>query len=141
MTNIKSLGVSAEKWSRRSAGATQDYSSGVASPRRSWAQASKDAEKNYQQGVTQAAGRGAYGKGIQATGDAGWQKGATQKGPSRYAEGVSLAVDDWGKGYNPYQAAISGLTLPARGPKGSPANLQRVSMVATTLRAVYEGKK
>ena len=141
MANIKALGVSSEKWSRRAAGAIQDYSIGVQSPRTPWAAASVAAENNYKQGVTAAAGRGSYGKGVKAAGDAKWQKGATQKGPSRYAEGVSLATDDWGKGYNPYHSAIAALSLPPRGPKGSPQNLLRVNAVATTLRGVFEKKQ
>ena len=141
MSNIKPIGVSSEKWQRRAAGATQDYSAGVSSPRTPWAAASAAGENNYKQGVTAAAARGAYGKGVKAAGDASWQKGAQIKGPSRYAEGVSLATDDWQKGYSPYHSAVAALTLPARGPKGSPQNLQRVNMVATTLRGVYEKKQ
>jgi len=60
------------------------------------------------------------------------------KGPQRFAEGVQLAEGEWQKGFGPYHTAISNLSLPARGPAGSPANLQRVAAIATTLRAVKD---
>jgi len=140
MTNIKPIGASADKWSRRSSGATGDYSTGVQNPRKSWATAAKAGEKNYAQGVTQSIARGGFGKGVSACGDAGWQKGATTKGPGRYAEGVTGAQGDWTDGYQPYQTTMASLTLPDRGPKGSTQNLQRVNLVATAMRGTFEKK-
>lgn len=75
---------------------------------------------------------------MKAAGDEKWRQNAQKKGPGRFAEGVAIGKDEWSKGFSPYQSAISALTLPARGPKGSPQNIQRVAAVATALRALKE---
>jgi len=140
MPNIKPISQSADKWMNRASGATGDYTTGVQTPRVSWQQASAAGEGNYKAGVTAAAAKGSYGKGVARAGDASWKKGATGKGPARYAEGVVLGKDDWVKGFNPFQTALQGLTLPPRQPKGSPQNIQRVSAVTTLLRSTREAR-
>ncbi len=138
MAAIKPLEQSSDKWVRRASVAGPDYLSGVQSPRKAWAAAASEAESNYKAGVTSAAARGAFAIGVKAAGDEKWRKGATQKGPGRFAEGVAIGRDDWGKGFAPYQSAISALTLPLRGPKGAPQNIQRVATIAAALRALRE---
>ena len=134
MPAIKSIEQASDKWVRRASVAGPDYQAGVTNPKRSWAEASGAAEESYKMGVTQAAAQGRYGKGVKAAGDGKWKENAMKKGPGRFAEGVSLAKDQWTKGFSPYHAAIGALTLPARGPKGDPKNLQRVVAVANALR-------
>lgn len=138
MAAIKPIEQSSDKWVRRASVAGPDYLQGVQNPRKAWAAAAVEAEPNYKAGVVAAAGRGAFGAGIKAAGDEKWRNGATRKGPGRFAEGVAIGRDDWGKGFAPYQSAIAAVTLPARGPKGSPQNIQRVAAIATTLRALKE---
>jgi len=138
MAAIKPIDQAAGKWTRRAQVAGQDYSNGVANPRRAWDTASIAADANYRQAVTQAASQGRYASGVRAAGAEKWRMGATQKGPQRFAEGVQLAEGAWQQGFAPYHQAISSLTLPPRGPAGSPQNLQRVQAVATALRQVKE---
>lgn len=138
MAAIKPIEQSSDKWVRRASVAGPDYLAGVQSPRKAWAAAAIDAEPNYKAGVVAAAGRGAFGIGVRAAGDEKWRSGAIKKGPGRFAEGVAIGRDDWGKGFAPYQSAIAAVTLPPRGPKGSPQNIQRVATIATTLRALRE---
>ena len=136
MAAIKPVEQAADKWVRRAGVAGIDYENGIRNPRRAWADASKAAEKNYQAGVTQAAARGAYGKGITAAGEDKWKTNAIKKGPGRFAEGVNIGRDEWQKGFAPYHSAISALSLPERGPKGDPKNIQRVAAIATALRTL-----
>jgi hypothetical protein len=138
MAAIKDLTKSSDKWSRRAAVATPDYQAGVTTPRRSWADAAAAAESNYKQGVTQAATAGRFGAGVKRAGDQRWRDGALSKGPSRYSEGVALAVQDWATGFKPYQEVISNVQLPPRGPAGSPQNLQRVAVIAQANRQLKE---
>ena len=138
MAAIKPIEQSSDKWVRRASVAGPDYLQGVQNPRKPWAAAAIEAEPNYKAGVVAAAGRGAFGAGVKAAGDEKWRNGAVRKGPGRFAEGVAIGRDDWGKGFAPYQSAISAITLPPRGPKGSPQNIQRVAAIATTLRALKE---
>lgn len=136
MANIKDISESSDKWVRRAAQAGPDYERGVRNPRTPWAEATAAAENNYKTGVVAAANSGAFGRGVKAAGNDKWQRNAISKGPGRFAEGVTVAKDDWVKGFAPFQATIKSLTLPPRGPKGSPQNLQRVAAVANALRAV-----
>lgn len=138
MANIKPLDIATEKWVRRATVAGPDYTLGVQNPKKAWDQACKEAEKAYQQAVITAAQQGRYGKGIAKAGMSKWQEGAIKKGPTRFTEGVNLARDNWKTGFEPYAKVIQSVSLPERGPKGDPRNLQRVAAIATALRAAKE---
>lgn len=138
MAAIRPVEQSADKWMRRSAVAQDDYREGVQNPRTSWATASQAAGAAYRAGVTAAANAGRFEAGVRSAGDERWRSGALNKGPSRFSEGVQLSTGEWQRGFAPFQSAIAALNLPARGPKGSPQNLQRVAAVANALRAVKE---
>lgn len=138
MANIKSIDQGSDKWVRRASVAGPDYQAGVANPRTSWAESAGKADSNYRAGVTAAASAGRYAAGVRAAGDEKWKRNSSLKGPGRFVEGVAIAKDDWARGFGPYHQAISSLALPARGPKGSPQNLQRVAAIATALRALRE---
>lgn len=138
MANVKTLEQSQDKWVRRASVATVDYQQGVANPKRPWSEGAKAGAQNWQQGVTQAATRDAFSKGVEKAGDSKWQAMSKTKGPSRFAEGVSISKDQWGKGFAPYRSAIESVTLPARGPRGSIANYERSKAIGTALRGVKE---
>lgn len=140
MANIKPIEQSSEKWVRKASVAGADYEAGVKNPRRPWATSAIAASANYKQGVIAAANAGRYEAGVKAVGDEKWKRNSSAKGPNRFAEGVSLAKEEWQKGFRPYQDALSALKLPSKGPKGSAQNLQRVASVAQTLRGVFEKK-
>lgn len=141
MADIKDVSRAADKWQRRAAVAGPDYVEGVRNPRRSWAEAAAGANASYVQGVTQAAQAGRYLAGVKSAGDTRWQEAAAKKGPNRFAEGVQVAVGEWQRGFGPYAEAIRALSLPGRGPTGSPQNLQRVQAIAQALRAAKEKLK
>lgn len=133
MANIKSASDIAAKWSSVTPGRSGEYKKGVENPKRDWAEATLAAEEVYKQAVTEAASQGRYGKGVTAAGTAKWKQGATTKGPSRFAAGVALGKEAYIKGFAPYQEVIKSTSLPPRGPKGDPANLQRVATIAAAL--------
>jgi hypothetical protein len=80
-----------------------------------------------------AAASDAYGKGIVKAGTAKWQDRAIKKGPGRFAEGVMIGGDDYGKGFAPYRDEIEKTVLPPRFPKRDPRNIQRVATIALAL--------
>lgn len=133
MAGTKSLSDASDKWVRRAGVATPDYERGIKNPRRSWAEASSAANSSYVTGVTQAAQQGRYASGVKAAGDQTWVEGATMKGPARYTEGVQLAQGKWEEGFQPFHQALQNLQLPARGPRRSPQNMQRVSAVVQAM--------
>lgn len=140
MAQVKPLGTISDKWNRRASSAGQEYTEGVGSPRRPWAAATKAAEANYEQGVQASIGRKAFGKGVDAAGDAKWRERSETLGGARFASGVAASQDEYTKGFSRYHQVLSSLSLPPRGAKGSPANLQRVAAVATALRNAKTGK-
>jgi hypothetical protein len=132
---IKSADVIANKFATRGAAAAGDYAQGVQNPRRDWQSSTASAEASYNQGVQDAIGRGSFKKGVNAAGNDKYQRKAAGVGAQRFAPGISAAKGDYQAGVQPYLDTIANLTLPPRQPKGSPANVARVSAVADALRA------
>lgn len=137
MPKTKGVSNTVDKWQRRAAVAAPDYQNGVMNPRVPWDQAAKAGEANYRAAVTQAASEGRFGKGISRVGNDKWVKGATQKGPARFVEGVNVGAPNFQDRINTVLSTIEGVTLPPRGPKGSPANYQRVTPIGEALRRAF----
>jgi hypothetical protein len=133
-TLVPSVARVAAKWARRAGNAASEYEDGVRSSTRDWATASVAGENNYKAGVTAAAGAGRYGKGIARVGNAKWKKGAIEKGPARFSQGVAVAEGEYSQQMAPFLEAIGRVDLPPRGPAGSEANYGRVSAIGKALR-------
>jgi hypothetical protein len=131
--NVKSIDRIKTKWKRVTSGAQAEYEDGVKNPRSSWAAGASAAEAAYEKGVQASIARKGFGKGVRKAGDQTWQKNAIEKGPARFAQGVSLSEDAYATGFAPYAEALKSVTLSPRGPKGDPANINRVSQVAKAL--------
>lgn len=122
------------KWNRRTSTATTEYTEGVQSPRRPWAAATAAAAANQAAGIQQAIAEKRFEKGVNKAGDAKWQAKAVTKGSRNFAPGVQEAQNEYAAGFAPYKAAIEGVTLPPKFPKGDPRNIARVAAIATALR-------
>ena len=133
MAEIKPLNKIASKWGERSAQASDEYKEGVTNPRRSWASAAIAADDARKEGLAAADARDAFVKGVQEAGDAKWKRKSQTLGPSRYRQGVKDAEPEFSKGFAKFHSVIAALTLPPRGPKGSPENIERVRVVADAL--------
>lgn len=139
MGNVRDAASSAEKWSRVSQGRTQDFTSGIQAPRRGWKEGATAAKASYIAGVQASLTKDAWGKGINRTTNEQVQQKAVTVGAARYAPGIAASVQVYQDRIQPYLQVISGLTLPPRGPRGDPRNLERVRIIATALRAKKEG--
>lgn len=137
MTAIKPLSDTVAKWSRVSQGASAEYEAGVRNPRKDWAQETAAAEGNYEAGIQKSIQRKAFGKGVKKAGTDKWQANAIALGTQRFGPGVANATGAYESGFAPYQQVIASLTLPKRGPKGDPNNINRVSVIA---KALHEKK-
>ena len=133
MANIKPMDRITETWKRRSDASTPDYEAGIINPRRDWAASAKAAEDNYNKGVTAAIARKAFGKGVTKAGTEHWQRNALEKGVVRWAQGIGMAKEAYVKGFEPFHRVIQNTTLPPRGPKGDPNNIERVRVMADAL--------
>jgi len=129
-----------KRWSSRASGATEDYKTGVKNPRQGWEEATSKAEDTYKSGIQQSISEGRFGKGVKKAGNAKWQQKALAKGGDRYAGGILQGEADYASGISPYMSAIEAVTLPPRGPKGDPRNIERVKAINDALRKVKLGK-
>lgn len=91
------------------------------------------AESNYEQGVQKGIQGKRFGKGVAKAGTAKWQQNTLAKGPSRWAEGIGMSTQAYEDGFAPFRRVIEVTTLPPRGPKGDPRNIQRVQVMADAL--------
>ena len=139
MAEIKSIAAIQEKWGRVTPQRTEDYTLGIKSPKRDWAKAAGDAKESHKAAMVEAASKDAYAKGVAKAGTAKWQAKATLKGPSRFAEGVTVGAPDYGAGFAPYADVIKATTVPPRFPRGDLRNLERVKVISQALRKKKTG--
>lgn len=139
MAAVKSGAAVSEKWARVTPQRSEDYKLGVQNPRTPWAQAAGAASERYKTGVTESIARNGYQKGVAAAGDQKWAAKSLAKGPSRFAEGVSLSAPDYQAAVQPFLDVIAATQLPARFAKGDPRNIERVKVIATALRKKKTG--
>ena len=133
MPAIKSLDKITSLWASRAAAAREEYLDGVQNPRKDWETETLAASSRYRAGLEFSFEAGSYEKGISAAGTQKWQAKATKVGPGRYSEGVRVSEPEYRAGFSRFHARIAATTLPPRGPKGSPENIERVRVMADAL--------
>lgn len=133
MPAVKALDRIVRKWITNAGNAGAEYEAGIGAPRTPWAAAAVAAGGIYRSEVTRAASEGRFESGVQAAGDSKWQSRAKRLGPGRFAEGVSVAAPEYTARFGQIRSAIEGTTLPAKGPKGSPAAVQRFQTMRDAL--------
>ena len=138
----KTAQQSAQKFADRAASSVGTYLEGVSMSTKDQAAAAIAAAPIYAQAVQAAVSRGAFQKGLQKSGKAGWLKGVTEKGENNYGTGVTApgSLSKYTTESSRFDSARNAASGVARGPKGSPQNLQRVSAVINALRATKIGK-
>ncbi len=137
---MKDIGSLATKFSNRAQAAVPDYKAGVSAPRRDQMQSAIAAGDVWAQAVQDAASRDAFRKGLTKAGPSKWAANALSLGAARYPQGVQVAAPAWQSGFQPFYTVLSNLTLPPRGLRRSPQNLQRVQVVDAALAAAKTGK-
>lgn len=138
MAFIRSIDSISKKWAEVTPMRAADYQAGIENPRRSWASATVNAEGSYEDGVRQAIGRKAFGKGVKKAGDAKWQRKSLTRGVANWGPGVADAEGDFNAGFAPYREAIAAVKLPPRYARRDPRNLARVKAINDALIAKYE---
>lgn len=135
MAKIRSISDIADKYARVTPARSVDYSDGVKAPKIDWKTATLEAEENWGAGVTAAIGAKSFGRGVSRAGTEKWQRKAVEVGVPRWGPGVMAARPDYEAGFAPYVDVIRATTLPPRGPKGDPRNIERVTKIAMALHA------
>jgi hypothetical protein len=128
------------RWKKNASQAGKDYEDGIRNPRRSWGKATCEAQDCYKAGVDKAHIKDALRRGAIKAGGRKWLTKTLLKGPTRFAQGVLLAGDDYGAGFAPYREAIKRTPLQGRFPRGDPRNINRCSTLCTALGRAKAGK-
>lgn len=136
---MKTAQQSAQKFVERAGAASNDYVEGAQRTGKDQAAAAIAAAPNYAAGVQAAITRGAYAKGLQQSGKAGWLKGITEKGVNRFAEGVASGSGKYAANSGKYDSARAAADALPRGPKGSEQNFARAKAVGQALRKMKTG--
>lgn len=131
---MKTAQQSAQKFVERAGAASGDYVEGAQRTSKDQSAAAIAAQPNYVAGVQAAITRGAYAKGLQKSGKAGWLKGITEKGANRFAEGVASGSAKYAINSGAYDSARAAADSLPRGAKGSEANYARAKAVGMALR-------
>ncbi len=137
MAFIRSIDSISKKWAEVTPLRAADYEAGIRNPRRPWAAATVNAEGSSEDGVRQAMGRKAFGKGVKKAGDEKWQRKSLTRGVPNWGPGVADAEGDFNAGFAPYREAIAAVKLPPRYARRDPRNLQRVKAINDALIARY----
>lgn len=132
---VKPLDRSAEKWSRNASGAAAEYAANAEAAAQSWQSNTAAAAQNFHQAVSAGGVLERFRRGVQRAGAEKYGRKIRDLGAARYGPGVAAASGDWQAGFEPFANTLAALTLPARQPRGSPGNIQRVAAVATALNA------
>lgn len=136
---VPTAAASGQKWRERAATSGNDYAEGVRGAGPRWQQGVQNAESTWAEGVQQAIGRGAFSAGVAGKGNKYSEK-AAGIGASRWSAGIQSSQEAYESGVAPYLQAISNVTLPPRGARGNPINLERVRAVNEAARRVKESR-
>ena len=131
--NVATPQAAAAKWVARSQAGAQTYGANVAASNVDWAGLTSGAQNTWSASVANAAANGYFASGVNDAGTAGWKAGVASKGVARYSPGVTAGQGKYTTKEAPYLTALQGLTLPARGVKGS--NIGRVQAVDDLMQA------
>ncbi len=103
------------------------YQSGVEGKGGEWQRGAAAAEGNYQAGIQKALAEKSFGKGVSRAGATRYDDGVRTKGVNNWPTGMQLAEDRYIEGVTPFQGLWDAALPTPRGPKGSPANLKRMT--------------
>lgn len=134
MIKTKSTDTVVKKWQTRAGGAGSEYATGVQNPKRDQAQAAAASAQTWATGVQQAVTNGTFAKNVLAAKDK-YVRNATGKGAARYPQGIVAAVPDFTNKIDKVLSVLNSIDVPARMPKGDPANWQISMAVGQALRA------
>jgi hypothetical protein len=130
---VKSLTEVVKKWTTNAAGAQVYYESSVKGAGQDWLNATSNAGAAFKAGVSAGNIQTLFEGGVKKAGAEKYTRKAGEVGPGRFSQGVAAGSPDYSSGVDPMLQTIGALTLSTRGPRGSAANIQRVSQVADAL--------
>lgn len=126
-----------EKYIARAAVAQPEYIAGIEGAGTTYETNAIAANASYVAAVNAAGAAGRYPTGIREKGARKWRVNSLAKGPGRFVEGVRLGSGEFSTQVAKVLTTIQGVTIPPRGPTGSPGNYQRTQPIGEALRRAF----
>lgn len=136
---MKTASQSAEKFVQNAGAASGYYTQGAQQTTKDQAASAIAAKAAWAAGLAKAQSRGAYEKGLQASGKQKWLEGVTKKGANRFGEGVAASRDAYATNSGKYDGARGAAASLPRGTRGSAENYNRSAAVGKALNALRTG--
>lgn len=130
---VKPVADVAKKWGEVTPGRAGYYETGALAAGGDWEKGATDAAANFKAAVTAGNIDKLFAGGIKNAGAAKYTRKVKDVGVSRFSTGVTASITDYQSGVDPMLSTIASLTLPARQPRGSVANAQRVTAIMDAL--------
>jgi hypothetical protein len=130
---IRSVDDIAKKWTDVTPGRAPYYEAGVKAPKKDWETETTNAAPTYKSAVQAANIDKLFSGGVKRAGKEKWERKATTVGVARYGPGIAAASEDYKTGFAPFQAEIAATDIPAKKPRGSSENYERVKKIGDAL--------
>lgn len=132
---VKPVSVAADKWVDNTARAADSFAAEAQAAAGLWEANTKAAKDNYHKAITASGIADRFLGGVTRAGAAKFGRKIADVAKDRFAPGVTAAQVDYTERVSPFLDTIAGLNLPKRGPRGDPANYNRVEAVGKALNA------
>lgn len=130
---VKSAAEVAKKWSDVTPGRAGFYESGAKGAGQDWENNTAAAAQAFKSAVTAPNIDKMFAGGVKKAGAAKYERKVAEVGTQRFGQGIVAGAQDYASGVAPMLETIAGVTLPARQPRGSDANIARVTAIASAL--------
>lgn len=134
MIKVKDPSAIADKWAEVTPARQKYYTANASVAGADWVAAASAAQKTYQQAVTDPDIDKRFAGGVKRAGADKYNRKVTANA-DRFSQGVRDSKVDFQNGVTPFLDEISKITLPARAPRGDPANRKRSEVVGDALHA------
>jgi len=130
---VKPLSDAVKYWEDGARARADRYAAEAKAAAELWQTNAEAAAKLYRDAVTAPNIEQMFKGGISRVGAAKYRRKVEAVGAARFAPGISAAKPDYESGVAPFLETLAALVLPARKPRGDPANIDRVAKIATEL--------
>lgn len=130
-------GRATSKYVARAGVAGQDYAENASAAGQRYVENAVKGEANYKLAVAKAAAEGRFSAGVRAKGAEKFERKIRAVGAGRFTEGVAAGQADYATQISKVLSTIGAVTLPERGPKGSPQNFNRIQPIGVALRKAF----
>lgn len=132
---IASAAEIAAKYKEVTPGRQRYYEQNAPAAGQDWESAAIGATSTFLAGIQASGIEKRYAGGIRKVGAEKYSRKVKEVGAARYGPGVQAGAQDYQNNISDYVQTIAGLSLPKKGPRGDPSNIERVRVVANALAA------